>query len=284
MRMNMKYKIIVDSCCDLTEELKMDQHFQVIPLTLQVGDTYMVDDETFDQARFLKLVDESAECPKSACPSPESFKLAYEAADAEGIFVVTLSQHLSGTYNSAQLAKNLYEEEHGKDKKIAVFSSDSAASGESLIALKIQELCEAGLSFEEVVEQISGFRDHMLTYFVLENLDTLRKNGRLSGLQALFATALNIKPVMAGDHGVIVKLDQARGINKALNKMIDLAVKSAVNTEKKILGITHCNCLERALYVKDEICRRLKCKDIYIVDAAGVSSMYANEGGIVMCL
>ena len=97
----MKYKIIVDSCCDLTEELKMDQHFQVIPLTLQVGDTYMVDDETFDQARFLKLVDESAECPKSACPSPESFKLAYEAADAEGIFVVTLSQHLSGTYNSA---------------------------------------------------------------------------------------------------------------------------------------------------------------------------------------
>ena len=127
----------------------------MIPLTLQVGDTYMVDDETFDQARFLKLVDESAECPKSACPSPESFKLAYEAADAEGIFVVTLSQHLSGTYNSAQLAKNLYEEEHGKDKKIAVFSSDSAASGESLIALKIQELCEAGLSFEEVVEQIS---------------------------------------------------------------------------------------------------------------------------------
>ena len=105
------------------------------------------------------------------------------------------------------------------------------------------------------MEQISGFRDHMLTYFVLENLDTLRKNGRLSGLQALFATALNIKPVMAGDHGVIVKLDQARGINKALNKMIDLAVKSAVNTEKKILGITHCNCLERALYVKDEICR-----------------------------
>ena len=178
----MNYKIVVDSCCDLTEEWKADSHFQIIPLTLQVGDTTIPDDEDFDQARFLKLVRECPECPKTACPSPEAFKEAYKC-EADAVFVVTLSQHLSGTYNSAVLGRSLYLEEHGEDsKQIAVFSSDSASVGEAKIAFKIRELCEAGKSFDEVVKEVSDFRDQMNTYFVLESLDFLKKNGRLTGV------------------------------------------------------------------------------------------------------
>lgn len=115
----MLYKIIGDSCMDLTEELKLDPHFQMIPLTLQIGDYKVTDDETFNQKEFLAKVKASPECPKTACPSPESFKEAFEG-EAEYIFVVTLSNHLSGCYNSAALAKRLYEEENGTDgKKIA---------------------------------------------------------------------------------------------------------------------------------------------------------------------
>ena len=280
----MNYKIVVDSCCDLTEEWKADSHFQIIPLTLQVGDAVITDDEGFDQASYLKLVRECPECPKTACPSPEAFKEAYEC-DEEAVFVVTLSQHLSGTYNSAILGRSLYLEEHGEGaKQIAVFSSDSASVGEAKLAFRIRELCEAGKTFEEVVREVSDFRDHMNTYFVLETLDFLKKNGRLTGVQALFASVLNIKPVMGADKGTIIKLDQARGIDKALAKMCQWVAKEAGDAKDKILAIAHTNCPERAKKVRDLICRMIKVKDVYIVDTAGVSSTYAGDGGVIIAL
>lgn len=280
----MGYKIIGDSCLDLTADLKKDPHFQIIPLTLQVEHTQVIDDETFDQKKFLELVRSSSECPQTACPSPERFKEAFEC-DAEQIFVITLSEHLSGTYNSAVLAKKLYEEEHGQDgKNIAVFSSDSASSGEVNIALYIQSLCQASLPFEEIVEKTRSFIKNMRTYFVLESLDTLRKNGRLTGLQAFFATALNIKPVMGADSGVIIKLDQARGINKALTRMADIAIREAGETKDKVLIIAHCNNPERAEVVKNEMCRQASFKDVIITETAGVATVYANDGGIIVAL
>ena len=280
----MSYKIIGDSCLDLTADLKKDPHFQIIPLTLQVEHTQVIDDETFDQKKFLELVRSSSECPQTACPSPEKFKEAFEC-DVDQIFVITLSEHLSGTYNSAVLAKKLYEEEHGQEgKNIAVFSSDSASSGELNIALYIQSLCQASLPFEEIVEKTRSFIKNMKTYFVLESLDTLRKNGRLTGLQAFFATALNIKPVMGADSGVIIKLDQARGINKALTSMADIAIREAGETKDKVLIIAHCNNPERAEVVKNEMCRQATFKDVIITETAGVATVYASDGGIIVAL
>ena len=280
----MSYKISGDSCLDLTADLKKDPHFQIIPLTLQVEHTQVIDDETFDQKKFLELVRSSSECPQTACPSPERFKEAFEC-DVEQIFVITLSEHLSGTYNSAVLAKKLYEEEHGQDgKNIAVFSSDSASSGELNIALYIQSLCQASLPFEEIEEKTRSFIKNMRTYFVLESLDTLRKNGRLTGLQAFFATALNIKPVMGADSGVIIKLDQARGINKALTRMADIAIREAGETKDKVLIIAHCNNPERAEVVKNEMCRQASFKDVIITETAGVATVYASDGGIIVAL
>ena len=280
----MSYKIIGDSCLDLTADLKKDPHFQIIPLTLQVEHTQVIDDETFDQKKFLELVRSSSECPQTACPSPERFKEAFEC-DVEQIFVITLSEHLSGTYNSAVLAKKLYEEEHGQDgKNIAVFSSDSASSGELNIALYIQSLCQASLPFEEIEEKTRSFIKNMRTYFVLESLDTLRKNGRLTGLQAFFATALNIKPVMGADSGVIIKLEQARVINKALTIMADIAIREAGETKDKVLIIAHCNNPERAEVVKNEMCRQASFKDVIITETAGVATVYASDGGIIVAL
>ena len=285
----MTYKIIGDSCLDLTEELKKDPGFQMIPLTLQVGNVQLIDDETFDQSAFIEMVKACPECPKTACPSPESFKKAYEEADADAVFVITLSNHLSGSYNSAVLAKELYEEEKKEagepvTKKIAVIDSLSASSGELDQALYIRDLCEQGLNFETVAEMAEAYSHRMKTYFVLETLDTLRKNGRLSGLQAFFATALNIKPVMGAEEGVIIKLDQARGINKALQRMCDIAVKETGDTSGKRVVICHVNHQERALYVKAELEKRASFKEIVITEAAGVATVYANDGGIILAM
>ena len=285
----MTYKIIGDSCLDLTEELKKDPGFQMIPLTLQVGNVQVIDDETFDQSAFIEMVKACPECPKTACPSPESFKKAYEEADVDAVFVITLSNHLSGSYNSAVLAKELYEEEKKEagetvTKKIAVIDSLSASSGELDQALYIRDLCEQGLDFETVAEMAEAYSHRMKTYFVLETLDTLRKNGRLSGLQAFFATALNIKPVMGAEEGVIIKLDQARGINKALQRMCDIAVKEAGDTSGKRVVICHVNHPERALYVKAELEKRASFKEIVITEAAGVATVYANDGGVILAM
>lgn len=278
----MKYKIVVDSCSDLTQEVKEEGHFRVVPLTLQIGGKSFIDDDSFDQREFLRLVKESTSCAKTACPSPEAFLQAYGEDDAQMVFVVTLSKHLSGTYDSAELAKKLYEEEYPGKKQIHVFNSNSACCGETLIGFKIQELAEAGASFEEIIEKVEQFRDEMRTYFVLEDMETLRKNGRLTGLAAILATALHIKPVMSARDGVIIKLDQSRGIQRALKKMVDYVVQNSQNTEKKVLGITHVNCPERAEAVREMICSRLPFRKVYVVNAAGVSTTYANDGGIVV--
>lgn len=286
----MTYKIIGDSCLDLTEEMKKDSRFQMIPLTLQVGNTHVVDDETFDQKAFIELVKASPECPKTACPSPEMFKEAYVQAETEAIFVITLSGHLSGCYNSAVVGKQMYEEEMAEKgrlaecSKVAVIDSLSASAGELNIGLYIQGLCEAGLGFEEVVEQALAYRDRMETYFVLETLDTLRKNGRMSGLQAFFATTLNIKPIMGADSGTIIKIDQARGINKALQRMCDIAVREAGDTTKKCAVICHVNNPARAEYVKAELEKRADFGRIVITNAAGVATVYANDGGIILTM
>ena len=142
----------------------------------------------------------------------------------------------------------------------------------------------SSLPFEEIVEKTRSFIKNMKTYFVLESLDTLRKNGRLTGLQAFFATALNIKPVMGADSGVIIKLDQARGINKALTRMADIAIREAGETKDKVLIIAHCNNPERAEVVKNEMCRQATFKDVIITETAGVATVYASDGGIIVAL
>ena len=278
----MRYKIIGDSCLDLTKEMRKDPCYSMIPLTLMVGERHFVDDETFDQKEFIKVVKEYPECPKSACPSPEMFKEAY-CCEEENVFVITLSAALSGSYNSAVLAKSLYEEEYGK-KNILVMDSKSASSGQLNIAMYIRELCDQGLEFDEICEKAAAYRDRMNTYFVLESLDTLKKNGRLTGLQAFFATKLNIKPVMGADNGTIIKLDQARGIQKALQRMAEIAVKEAGTTKDKRLVIAHCNAPERAQFMKEKLCSMAEFKEVVITDTCGVSTVYASDGGVILAL
>ena len=279
----MSYHIIADSCCELTEEMRRDPGIETASLTLEVGGETIVDDETFDQKSFLAKVAACPECPKSACPSPEVYQKAFEGEE-DHQYAVTLSSELSGSYNSAMLGRSLAMEQDGT-KKIHVFNSRSASVGETLIVRKIAECEKEGMLFGQLVDTVEQYISGQNTYFVLENLETLRKNGRLSNLKAFVATALKIKPVMGSTpEGTICQLDQARGINKALMKMVDYIVKDVREPEKKVLAISHCNCPERAEIVRDAILERIHVKDSFILDTRGVSSMYANDGGVIVVI
>ncbi|MEH2941368.1 DegV family protein [Lachnospiraceae bacterium KK002] len=279
----MNYKIVVDSCGELPGKLKESGHFENVPLEMFVDDYRIVDDETFDQADFLRRVAASPNSPKSTCPSPERYMSAFDC-EAGHVYAVTLSSQLSGSYNSAEIGRKLYLEEKG-EKQIHVFDSRSASVGETLIAMKIQEYEERGLAFEEVVEKVEAFITGMNTSFVLENLETLRKNGRLSNMKAFVAGALNIKPVMAGTaEGAICQIGQARGIGKAVDKMIHDLLSKTVNPQDKIFAISHCNCLKRAEEAAEKVRKLAEFKEIFVIDTAGISSMYANDGGIIMAV
>ncbi|MCG4468536.1 DegV family protein [Lawsonibacter sp. DFI.6.74] len=276
----MGFKIVVDSCCDLTGQMLKDPRFIKVPLTIRSNGSSFIDNETFDQADLLWAMKQSEEAPSTACPSPQSYLDAYQGPEEEDVYVVTLSALLSGSHNSAEQARMLMEEDH-PNKNVYVFNSCSASSGEVLVALKVRELAESGAPFKHVVREVEQFIYQMQTMFVLETLENLRKNGRLTRLQSVITGALKIKLLMgATPEGEICKLGQTLSMKQALSKMVDRIANDPAHAGRT-LAICHCNCLDRAFQVKAMAEQRCKFAHILILEAGGITSVYANDGGIV---
>lgn len=275
----MSFKIIVDSCCDLTPAMMASGDFIRVPLTLRVGEDTFVDDASFDQADLLWHMKNCQQGAGSSCPSPAAYLSAFDCG-ADQLYVVTLSALLSGSHNSAAQARLLWLEDH-PDAQVHVFNSCSASSGQVLIALRIQQLARAGASFDDVVAQTTGYISSMQTYFVLETLDNLRKNGRLTRLQSIVTDTLKIKLLMGSTpEGEICRKGQALSVRQALSRMVALMAADPQHVGRP-LCITHCNCLQRAFDLKEMVLSSCQFGEIFICDAHGVSSLYANDGGVV---
>ncbi len=276
----MAIKIIGDSCCDFTKlELRKGMHVSV-PMSVIIGGIEYRDDGRRTQEDWIKMIKEDSGYPQSACPSPDDFYRAFDENCDN--FVVTLSSKLSGVYNAAMVAKEMFEEEH-EDVKIHIFDSKSAAAGEHLIADKIVQNYEAGCSFEEIVRNVEAFRDDMLTIFVLDDLETFKRNGRLKGVKALVATALNVKPVLTGDDGEIKQIDQAIGMQSAINRMLYHIEKAKIDPSRPVM-ITQCDSKELCLKIAKILTERFGFTDVKILNAGGISTSYENPGGVVMAM
>ncbi|MFP4199276.1 MAG: DegV family protein [Halanaerobium sp.] len=276
----MAFKIIVDSCCDLTEDLRKRFNISTAPLSIDIGDQHFEDDEKLDREGLLDAMRKSSDAPKTASPGPGPFLDLYRKYD--DIFVVTLSKELSATYQNALLAGKIVREEV-EEKFIKVFNSFSASAGETMIAYKLGELIEAGLNKEEIVEKAEKYIDEMQTLFVLDSLDNLIKAGRMGKLKGKIASFFNIKPVLgATPEGTITLVDKARGSKRAIRKLVDKIGEKGENLEEKVLGIAHCNALEKAEFIKEQAAKKYDFQEIIIVETAGISTVYANEGGIVL--
>ena len=275
----MSFRIVVDSCCDLTPSMLRSPALVSVPLTIHLGGETIVDDAGFDQANLLWRMKASDKPPQTSCPSPAQYLDAF-GEGVDDLYVVTLSALLSGSHNSAAQARALYLEAH-PGANVHIFNSCSASAGEVLVALKIKELAEAGVDFTTVVNETSRFINEMETYFVLEDLDNLRKSGRLSGLQAVVTGALKIKLLMgATPEGQICKKGQALSVKQALNKMAQL-MAAGPRHRGRTLCIAHCNCLERAFYLKEQALKTCRFQDVIVCETGGISTVYANDGGVI---
>ena len=275
----MAIKIVADSGCDLTEDMKRNINVKQVPLLLHLKDKTYVDDERLDIKEYIKEMAACEEAPETSCPSPEDYKKKYEGP--ESVFVVTLSSHLSGSYNSAELGKKIFLEEAG-NKFIHIFDSLSASVGETLIVRKIHELSKLNLSDLDIVDKVTNYIKEMKTFFLLESLEHLAKAGRISPIVAKVASVLSIKPIMCGEDGNLKLAEKVRGYKKAFQRLVDTIGEKGKNLEEKVLGIAHCNCVERALQFKEEVLKRYNFKDIIIVEMGGLTSTYADDGSIVI--
>lgn len=276
--------ILADSCCDFSPELLKKTQAKIAPLTITIDDTHYVDDGTVDIPPYLAAMKASKNPVRSACPSPDLYAEDIRATEGD-CFIVTLSAKLSGSHNAASLGAQLAQEDM-PEKKVHVFDSESASAGETYIALMIHDLIAAGKSFEQIVELVEEKIRSMHTLFVLDSLDNLVKNGRISRTVALLANVLSIRLLMSDDgHGAIKNISKARGIKGALGQMVETCRKhtEGLAAASQRLVISYCNCPERARQVRDMI--REKCPaigEIILTPTSALSSMYANDGGIVI--
>lgn len=275
----MENKIIVDSCFDFNEKIKKLNIFETIPLKILIDDEEFID-KNLSIKKLLDKMKNSTKAIKTSCPSPNDFLQAYKKNTTS--FVVTLSKELSGSFNSAMTAAKLLKESC-PDKFVHVFNSRSASVGETLIGLKIKQLIEQNISNLEIVEKTNTYISKMKTFFILESLDNLVKNGRMSKVKAHLASILHIYPIMgSSDTGEIMLVEKIRGNKKAFSRLVDIIGENKIDFENRILGIAHCNALEKAEKLKSAIEKKYSFKDVIIVNTRGISTVYANDGGIII--
>ncbi len=280
----MPIRIIADSCCDLTPALKEQLQPMLAPLIVTIpGIGEYVDDGTADIQALIADLARSEQGGKSTCPSPEKYAEYMRQCDAS--FVITLSSRLSGSYNAACVGRDMVLEET-PDKQIHIFDSLSAASGETQIALFLHERIAEGLSFDAIVPMAEAFIKRMRTFFVLEDLGNLFKNGRLIKVAGRIASMLKLSPVMGEDgEGNIKLISPSLGIERSLRKLVEAVASrteaAAANSIRLVLA--YCNCLPRAEKIKQKL--RQKCpalKEIILVPTGALSTLYANNGGVII--
>ena len=271
-------KIIADSGCDFTEEM-LRADVKRIPLTLQLGDINYEDSAELDITSYIAALNANPRGRKTAAPSPEKFYNAYDEGDE--IFAVTLSRHLSGSYTSAQTAKNMYIEEKG-EKFIHVIDSQSASAGETRIVHELLRLIDKGLTAQEIKTEIDKFVLQMQTYFILESFNTIVDSGRMNGYVAKLASMLNIVPICAGVEGKMALLTQTRGRKKAYAKLAELMGETDRDTSQCELFITHVDAYDEAESLSQYLSGKLGFKNTVIAPPTGLVCTYADYHGLII--
>ncbi|MGQ7330367.1 DegV family protein [Streptococcus suis] len=275
-----KWKIVADSGCDYRQlaQLAPDTEFVSVPLSIQIGDQTFVDDASLDIDQMVSVMQSTSEAATSACPSTQAYEEAF--AGAENVIVVTITGGLSGSFNAARVARDMYLEEH-PDAKIHLLDSLSAGGEMDLLVTEINRLIASGLEFEEVVSAITTYQENTKLLFVLAKVDNLVKNGRLSKLVGTVVGLLNIRMVgEASSEGKLELLQKARGHKKSVTAAWEEMKKAGYKGGRIIMA--HRNNEKFFQQFSDLVKETYPEARIEEVATSGLCSFYAEEGGLLM--
>ncbi|MCL2106459.1 MAG: DegV family protein [Oscillospiraceae bacterium] len=272
-------KILGDSACDLTKELELELNARrAVPFFVDIGNETFVDDENLSMPDLMASMKACTGKMGSACPSPEQWMEAF--IKEGGGFGVTISSKLSGMYQTAQIGLEM-----AKEKAAGlighVFDSKSAACGEVLVALKLRQLIESGLPFEHIVKKTEAFIEEMRTIILLEDVNNLVKNGRMSKIKGTLTTVLGIKPVLCEQDGEIGLYAKLRGSLNLAGKLLDCAADLIRKKKGADMIVSHCNNPSLANELREKARERFDLGRIIVLETRGLTSLYASDRGIV---
>ncbi|MDY6044436.1 MAG: DegV family protein [Peptoniphilus sp.] len=279
----MKIGIVSDTSADFTREEAEEKGIVYVPFNIYANDHTYVDDDDLDLKALYADMKATKEPIRTGCPSPFQYKEAILKADAEAVFVVTISSKLSGSHNAAMSAMQEVLAED-PEKKIVVVDSKSASAGVTNVVDKLSGWIREGKSFETIERDIAHYVEHQVTFFILETMENLMKNGRIPRLAGKAVDVLNVKPIMKGEDGAITLHQINRGFKKSLKKLADELAHVQKERGSELITISHSCAEDKARMLENHIREKLKDVRIRVVQTKGLASVYADAGGIVVAL
>ena len=235
--MTRKIKLFTDSAADLPQVYRYRYDIDVVPLSVVFGDDEYKDGVTLSHAEFWAKLQESKELPSTNQANPNDFVEAFTPYIEQGytILYVGLSARLSGTLQSAVLAKELINSE-----EIHVFDSKTASIGETLLLITAGEMIKSGESLDAICSALERQREEAFAYFTIDSLTHLVKGGRLTKTQGIVGSVLNVKPILqVTPEGTIEVAEKVRSTKKALQTMVSKAKERDIDLSQKRVAIVH---------------------------------------------
>lgn len=280
-----KFRIVTDSCCDLPIEHIEKLSIPYVSLTYHYSNIEKLDD--FGTSYSLKNFYEdirNGEMPKTSQPSTQSFYDVFKNVLDEGsdILYIGASSGLSGTVNSAYITKHMLEEEY-PNLNIYIVDILTASLGQGLMVLKSYEMQNQGLSAQNIVDYLEGIKQSLNTYMIVNDINYLRKGGRISATAAFAGILLNIKPFLTiSNLGKVLPLNKLRGRKKAINALFEKVLEKIESPEGQTIAISHGDSIDDALTLKDLILSKISVKNVIMSYIGPVVGSYGGPGALAV--
>ena len=276
-------KLITDGSCDLSQEIIDSSKVEIVDVMVSFGDKSYSTRTDITIPEFYEMMKDYNELSKTSCPSPNQFLDAFDCEE-DNIIVLCLTSKLSGIYNSAVLAKNMYEEENGNKKRIEIIDSTTGSIGQALLVSKISNMMDEDKSMDEIVNTIEKLKHEVVFYGALHTLENAIKGGRINALAGKIIGALNLKAIVHISDGLVKPIDKARGEKNSINKVIDYIKNNVHKTSGTKLAIGHANCPEKAMKIKEILESYHDFKEVYVMEVGPSMGVYTSEGAVLVAV
>jgi DegV family protein with EDD domain len=277
----MKWNIVCDSSCDITSlpTLANDTEFSLVPLKIYADNKEFVDNVRLDPLLLLEVMKSSKVPSLTTCPAPLDWVHEFEKSDYS--FAITVSSKLSGSHNSALVAKDMVLEEF-PNKKIHVFDSLSTSGGIIMLAIKINSLIKVGKTFEEIVNEIERYKHTLQLTFCLNSFENLVKSGRVGHFTGFIASRLGIKAIAKKtEEGKIAILSKQRGEHRTYKYIVEQMAETK-NLKDSFIIISHVRNESGANKIKELLKETYNATNVVIIPCRGLCTYYADDGGLIV--
>ena len=271
----MNFRIVADSSCNVL--VLQDPNYTTVPLKIVAAKEY-VDNTQLDLAGMVEDLKNHKGKSGTSCPNVGEWLEAF--GDAEYVFGITITKHLSGSYNAAQQAAETYMEEH-PGRKAFIIDSLSAGPEMMMIVDKIRQCEAAGMDFEATKAAVLDYSNHNHTLFCLESMMNLARNGRVSMAVAKIAGMLGIRVCGDVKGGQITPIHKPRGAKKATETLAEM-IKERGFQDGNLLRIAHCFAEDQALALRDAVKADFPNLRFQLEPTTALCSFYAEAGGLMI--